>query len=79
MDINYRDKTGGTALYAAVHWQNNTLAEVLLKKGADPNLGSTKQFINLPLISATFKNDIEMMIMLISYGADVDLAFQLFE
>ena len=76
MDINYRDKTGGTALYAAVHWQNNALVEVLLKKGADPNLGSTMEFINLPLISATFKNDIDLMIMLISYGADVDLAFK---
>jgi ankyrin repeat protein len=41
VDINYRDKTGGTALYAAVHWCNIELAEVLLSKGADPNLGST--------------------------------------
>ena len=55
IDINYRDKSGGTALYSAVHWSNFALAEVLLKKGADPNLGSTKHFINLPIISATFK------------------------
>ena len=40
IDINYRDKSGGTALQAAVHWQNYEVAEVLLKRGADPNLGS---------------------------------------
>jgi len=78
IDINYRDKSGGTALYAAVHWQNTELAEVLLKKGADPNLGSTSNFINVPLLSATVKNNIELIILLISYGADVDLAFALF-
>jgi ankyrin repeat protein len=40
VNINYRDKNGGTALQAAVHWNNHEVAEVLLKNGADPNLGS---------------------------------------
>lgn len=64
-------------MQAAVHWQNKDLAEVLLRNGADPNLGSTKSFLNIPLISAVFKGDKEMMIMLISYGADVEQALQL--
>jgi ankyrin repeat protein len=57
IDINYRDKNGATALYTAVHWQRYELAENLLSKGADPNIGSTKNFINVPLISATVKNN----------------------
>ena len=40
VNIDYRDKSGGTALQAAVHWNNIEIAEVLLKHGADPNLGS---------------------------------------
>ena len=41
VDVNYRDKNGATALYTAVHWQRFELAELLLSKGADPNIGST--------------------------------------
>ena len=40
IDINYRDKNGATALYTAVHWQRIQLAELLLSKGANPNIGS---------------------------------------
>lgn len=79
MDINYRDKTGGTALQAAVHWNNLEVAEVLLKMGADPNLGSTQRFLNIPLISATFKQNEKMIVMLISYGANVEEALDLAE
>lgn len=79
IDINYRDKSGGTALQAAVHWQNYEVAEVLLKHGADPNLGSMERFLNIPLISATFKNNQKMIVMLISYGANVDEALTLAE
>jgi hypothetical protein len=71
VDINYRDKSGGTALQAAVHWNNFEVAEVLLKHGADPNLGSSERFLNIPLISATFKQNEKMIVMLISYGANV--------
>ena len=77
IDINYRDKSGGTALQAAVHWHNLELAETLLRKGANPNLGSVKNFLNIPLISAVYKGNKEMMIMLISYGADVQAALAL--
>jgi hypothetical protein len=48
-----------------------------LKKGANPNLGSIKSFLNLPIISATFKNNRQMMIILISYGADIEIALEL--
>lgn len=77
VDINYRDKSGGTALYSAVHWQNKPLVELLLSRGADPNIGSSQHFINLPLISAMFKQNMEIIILLISYGAEVEKAFEL--
>jgi ankyrin repeat protein len=77
IDIDYRDKSGGTALQAAVHWNNFEVAEVLLKRGADPNLGSEKSFLNIPLISATFKQNEKMIVMLISYGANVEEALAL--
>jgi hypothetical protein len=51
----------------------------LLKLGADPNLGSTQQFLNIPLISATFKQNEKMIVMLISYGANVEEALALAE
>lgn len=79
VNINYRDKTGGTALQAAVHWNNFEVAEVLLKLGADPNLGSSERFLNIPLISATFKQNEKMIVMLISYGANVEEALDLAE
>ena len=77
VDINYQDKNGATALYTAVHWQRFELAELLLSKGANPNIGSTKNFINLPLISATVKKNMDLIILLISYGADIEQAFEL--
>jgi hypothetical protein len=52
---------------------------VLLKHRADPNLGSEQRFLNIPLISATFKNNEKMIVMLISYGANVEDALALAE
>jgi Flp pilus assembly protein TadB len=51
----------------------------LLKFGADPNLGSSERFLNIPLISATFKQNEKMIVMLISYGANVEEALDLAE
>lgn len=44
---------------------------MLLKKGANPNLGNIKHLTNLPIVSALLKNNLEMILLLISYGADV--------
>jgi hypothetical protein len=38
-----------------------------------------ERFLNIPLISATFKNNQKMIVMLISYGANVDDALTLAE
>lgn len=64
-------------MQSAVHWEHVELAEVLLKHGADPSLGSIERFLNIPLISATFKGNQDMIVLLISYGADVDQALDL--
>lgn len=77
-NIDYMDKNGVTALLAAVHWENNAVAEELLKAGADPNLAvSTHGFCTGPLLSATFKNNFEMIAILMAYGADLRNALEL--
>jgi ankyrin repeat protein len=71
VDINYRDKNGGTALMAACHWGNNDIAKILLEKGADVNLGTNNQFFTSPLLSAYFKKNLELVNILLQYNADV--------
>jgi hypothetical protein len=50
---------------------------VLLKKGANPNIGSEKPLTNLPIVSALLKNNMDMILLLISYGADVEAGLAL--
>ena len=71
-DINYQNKKNGiTALLSASHWGYSKVAAVLLKYGANPDLGSDSLgFVTNPLLSATYKNKKEIVHLLISHGAD---------
>lgn len=75
VDIDYQDKNGCTALLSASHWENTSIAGILLNYGANPNLGYDNHgfFLN-PLISAIIKNNKTLIIMLVSYGADPTIA-----
>lgn len=71
IDINYRNKNGFTALLSASHWGYEKIVECLLKRGADPNIGSNTQgFQTNPLLSAVFKDNVEVLKLLLLYGAD---------
>jgi ankyrin repeat protein len=56
-NINYQNKKNGmTALLSACHWGYEKVVEFLLKKGANPNVGSDViGFCTTPLLSAIFK------------------------
>ena len=70
-DINYQNPNGMTALLCACHWGYAPIAEVLLKNGANPNLGSKVQgFCTNPLLSSSFKKHNDVIDLLISFQAD---------
>lgn len=50
---------------------------MLLKRGADPNIGCENPLKNLPIVSALLKNNMDMILLLISYGADVEAGLAL--
>ncbi len=78
VDINYRDKNGITALLSACHWGNTAIAKILLENGADVDTASnTNSFFTNPLLSAYFKKSLDLVILLLQYNADVELAIEL--
>ena len=60
------------ALRWAVKVQDHTQAEELLKDGADPNAGNKFSDIHTPLTVAIRANDVEMVRLLVKYGANVN-------
>ncbi|KAJ5272703.1 hypothetical protein N7478_007828 [Penicillium angulare] len=75
-DINYRprDKSANTALQIAIDDKTLDLVKFLLEKGAQPNLAITHpEYKRRPLDSSVHnfpKDDLDMMILLLDYGAD---------
>ena len=71
---NKADDKGLTYLHAATIGYRTGAAEVLLKKGADPNC--IDSYGNTPLSYAVGKkhpNTVKMVQLLLDYGADLDL------
>ena len=66
---NTRDNAGWTPLHEAAGHGLAPLAETLLKHGANPNVPSSEERIT-PLHDAVSNKDVEMIKLLISYGAD---------
>ncbi len=76
VDVNGRDKSGSTPLTNAVGMNKAAIAELLLSRGADPNLKDG--FGDPPLVIAakTWKN-LATIKLLLEKGADPNLAGQL--
>src|SRR5262249_10232153 len=69
IDINARDCDGRTPLYIAVTEQQTATVELLLGKGADPNL---RVGGNTALVPAIVSDRLDLVDKLIKYGADVN-------
>jgi uncharacterized protein len=75
-DVNGRDKSGATPLTNAVGMNKGAIAELLLSKGADPNLKDGLGDPPLVIAAKTWKN-IATIKLLLEKGADPNLAGQL--
>lgn len=71
IDINMQDKEGETALFKAAVCGSFEIAEMLLKKGAQPDIAANDK--STALMEAAFNEDGKMMQLLLDYGADPDL------
>lgn len=71
--VRLESNIGWRPLHLAAHLGNKDIAELLLNKGADPNLsvdfGNTE---STALYYAVISGDIEMVRLLINYGANVN-------
>ena len=73
VDINWRaGGTGTTALITAADFNQVAIAQLLLSRRADPNIGTDEN--KTPLLSAAFQGHVEMVRILIDAGADVNAA-----
>ena len=70
IDINHQDKMGWTPLHFCAQYNNITIAELLLRKGAKVNFIDC--YGNNPLWYAVFNanDDYRLVKLLIRYGAD---------
>lgn len=63
------DPTGRTALYCAITSKSADVVELLLSRGADPNL---RVFFDPPVVWAAFWGDIRSVQLLLTHGAKVN-------
>jgi ankyrin repeat protein len=72
-DPNRAYSYGGTPLYwTAIHC-DTTIAKILLSKGADPLIGDINDG-SAPLLRASYHGSINMVILLLKAGADINQA-----
>ena len=69
-DPNARDPHGFTALLYAIRWQKHPAADLLLRKGANPDLGDKSE---TPLTVAIYMSDLDAMRLLMDRGARLDI------
>lgn len=71
LELNQKNHKGYSALMLAIYNGQDVFAEALLRGGADPN---SKDLVgNTILMGASFKGNIKLIELLISYGADIFL------
>lgn len=69
VDVNYKDKSGRTALiYGALHMCNPKVFELLLKRGADPDIKDDDK--RTALDYAMDRDNLELVKLLLKYDAD---------
>ena len=76
VDVNKANFYGLTPLYRAVLDYQDTVAEDLLLRGADPDIGTTAEAKfpeRTPLYEAVLLEDRSMVKLLLEYGADPDI------
>ena len=75
-DIDQSSDLYGTVLHEAVGQRNAVLAQILLDKGAEPNVYHSKRGTALGVAIGVYKADVEIGLklidMLLNYGADVN-------
>jgi len=74
VDVNAVDNKRDTPLMIAVRWGYKDIAELLLEKGADPNIQNVD--FDTPIGEVTLvnrKNDVENTALLLEYGADPNI------
>ncbi|KAK4653001.1 hypothetical protein QC762_504180 [Podospora pseudocomata] len=72
IEIIDQEEKGTTALYLAVQAGRPDVAQVLLEAGADPNITTKPDF--WPLRRAVLTSNMELVNLLLSHGADVNLS-----
>ncbi|MEA1786002.1 ankyrin repeat domain-containing protein [Arenibacter sp. GZD96] len=70
--LNDYSNDGFTLLGLAAFFGHLDLAQELLEKGADPNIAANNQFKVAPIHSACATSNLEMAVLLIKNGADVN-------
>ena len=74
-DPNKMSGNGFTPLLNAVIWENYDIAKLLLDAGADPNIADGNRR-NTPALIASSRGYLEMLKLLIKYGADINIKNQ---
>jgi len=69
-DINYIPVNKWSLIHYLARDEKNYLLELILKKGANPNLQTSQGYT--PLILAAYNNHIETCMLLYNYGAKID-------
>ena len=75
--IENRNDSGYTALMSAAYECHKEAVAVLLERGANPNSRDAEGFSGSPLLLASGRNDlgVDVMRLLVQYGADVNPTF----
>jgi ankyrin repeat protein len=76
-DPNQQDGSGRSPLMAACHWNLPELVDLLLDKGADIDLQTSKEPLLNPLYVCLFKRRLSIAKILVAKGASLRKVFDL--
>lgn len=72
-DVNAVNESGGSALFEAVRAQSVNICRILVARGADVNAINSQNIGATPLMMAAAYNNLELVNLLVSNDADVNL------
>lgn len=73
IDVNFQDKNGATALMISTLYGDLELTQMLLEKGANPNLQGKVVGLTPIILAVHNSNDVQMATLLLENGADPNL------